>query len=311
MTALRHIIAATDLSAPSLLAVDRGYQLAEDNTAAFTLITAAGIDALAPLRAFLGGERGDVLEQEILARERDALAEVAADPARNRGVAASLRVEPGSASAAIADYVDEMAPDLVVVGAHGKGFLNRFIFGSTASRLVRKSHCPVLVVRNPCLGAYRRLLVAVDFSPASTLALELARKVAPEAEILLLHVFEVPFEGMLSYSSVRNEVIDQYRTQARDDALARLRDMAAAAGLERGRFTVVAEQGEAGTRLSAVEDQFGCDLVLLGKHGQHVVEELLLGSLTSRVLAESRADVLVVTDARRAARPDLDVYVDV
>lgn len=310
MTLLRNIVAATDFSAPSLLAVDRGFQLAADNAAAFTLITAAGLDALAPLRAFLGGEAGKGLEQDVLEREREALAQVAADPARNRGVVASWRVESGSASAVIADFARGMASDLVVVGAHGKGFLHRFIFGSTASRLVRKSHCPVLVVRNPCLGAYHKVLVAVDFSPASTLALEMARKVAPEAEVLLLHVFEVPFEGMLSYSSIRTDVIDQYRTQARDDALARLRDMAAAAGLERGRYKVVAEQGEAGTRLSAVEDQFGCDLVLLGKHGQHVTEELLLGSLTSRVLAESRADVLVVTDPRRPARPDLDTWGD-
>jgi CPA2 family monovalent cation:H+ antiporter-2 len=34
----------------------------------------------------------------------------------------------------------------------------------------------------------------------------------------------------------------------------------------------------------------------MGKHGTHVTEELLLGSVTRRVLAESQADVLVVVD---------------
>lgn len=310
MSELRHLVVATDLSGPSLQAVDRGFQLAADRGANCTLIMAAGLDGLAPLRAFLGEAPERALEQEVLDREREALARVAADPSRNRGVAAAVRVEPGTAVAAIHDYVDGRDPDLVVVGAHGKGFVNRFIFGSTASRLVRKSRRPVLVVRNPCQGPYRRVLVAVDFSPASAQCLRLARLLAPEAGLVLLSVFELPFEGMLSYSSVRNEVIDDYRAQARSEALERLRDMAAAAGLARGDYTLLAEQGEPGSRLSAVEDEYGCDLVVLGKHGRHVAEELLLGSLTSRVLAESRADVLVVTDPRPPLRTGLDDYGD-
>jgi len=36
----------------------------------------------------------------------------------------------------------------------------------------------------------------------------------------------------------------------------------------------------------------------MGKHGTNVTEELLLGSVTKQVLAESRSDVLVVVDKR-------------
>ncbi len=43
-----------------------------------------------------------------------------------------------------------------------------------------------------------------------------------------------------------------------------------------------------------------CDLIDLGKHGIHVTEELLLGSVAKRVLTESRGDVLVVMDPRSA-----------
>jgi len=34
----------------------------------------------------------------------------------------------------------------------------------------------------------------------------------------------------------------------------------------------------------------------MGKHGTNFAEELLLGSVTMQVLAESRSDVLVVVD---------------
>lgn len=298
MTVIRHLLAATDLSAPSLLAVDRGFQLAATTSARYTLLTALGVELLAPLQAFLGKD-GAGLAQEIIDREREELSRLAADPARNRGVSASLRVEPGSALAAITEHADAIDADLILTGAQGQGFISRFVFGSTASRLVRTSRCPVLVVKNPCQGAYRQVLVAVDFSPASALALALARAVAPDAHLLLLNVFELPFEGMLSYSSVRTELIEQFRAEARHQALDRLRGLAEGAGLHKSQYSLLAQQGEAGGRIAALEVELDCDLVVMGKHGLHVTEELLLGSLTSRVITASRADVLVVVDKRR------------
>ncbi len=36
--------------------------------------------------------------------------------------------------------------DLIVMGASGKGGIDRFLFGSTTERVLRKTHCPVLVI---------------------------------------------------------------------------------------------------------------------------------------------------------------------
>jgi nucleotide-binding universal stress UspA family protein len=38
--------------------------------------------------------------------------------------------------------------DLIVVGVHGRGALDRLVFGSTADRLVRLAACPVLTIRS-------------------------------------------------------------------------------------------------------------------------------------------------------------------
>ena len=37
--------------------------------------------------------------------------------------------------------------DLIVVGAHVKGAMERLLLGSTAAQVVRHARCPVLVVR--------------------------------------------------------------------------------------------------------------------------------------------------------------------
>ena len=39
--------------------------------------------------------------------------------------------------------------DLIVIGTHGRTGIDHMLFGSTAEKVVRKAHCPVLTVRIP------------------------------------------------------------------------------------------------------------------------------------------------------------------
>ncbi len=55
-------------------------------------------------------------------------------------------VRPGRAAAAIATEVKEWGADLVVVGSHGKGWVDRLLIGSTSERLVDLLPAAVLVV---------------------------------------------------------------------------------------------------------------------------------------------------------------------
>lgn len=297
MKPLTHILAATDLSAASLDAVDRGFLLAKAAGAQLTVIHALGLDPLAPLRELLG-EHVAAFTQKASDAAHNALQRLVGDPARNHGLTATLRIEPGPPLAAIVGYAQASAPALIVLGAHGKGFLQRMLLGSTTSRLLRKSRCPVLIVKEPARYDYQRALVAVDFSPGSTLALSTARACAPGAELLLLHVVDLPFEGKLRYAGVSERDIQHYRDQARVHAERQMHELAKAAGLAAAQYTTRVAQGDTARQILAEEEAGDCDLIVVGKHGTHVSEELLLGSVTKHVLAESRADVLVVTDAR-------------
>ena len=297
MTMTRHILSATDLSAFSLQAVDRAADLATTTGARHTVLHALGLDALGPLRNLLG-ERADSVAHTAMQQQQAALAAAMAEPARHPGPAPTLRVEEGLASRVVPALVRETDADLVVVGARGQSLLRRLVVGSTASHLMRRSHCPVLVVKNPFQQPYRRVLLPMDFSPGSALALALARELAPRADLVLLHAFDVPFEGMLQYAGVSQDIIHQYRIEARERALRQLREMAAEQGLAAGDYTPLVEHGDAVALITGHQQRLGCDLVVMGKHGTHVTEELLLGSVTKRVLSEGDADVLVVVDKR-------------
>lgn len=56
-------------------------------------------------------------------------------------------VTRGIPSTEIVDHARENDCDLIVMGTHGRGGLNRLLLGSVAERVVRTSEVPVLTVR--------------------------------------------------------------------------------------------------------------------------------------------------------------------
>ncbi len=52
----------------------------------------------------------------------------------------------GPAATEIARIAREQSIDLIVVGSHGRGLIARAILGSTADKVIRSAHCPVMVV---------------------------------------------------------------------------------------------------------------------------------------------------------------------
>ncbi|MEC4684131.1 MAG: universal stress protein [Nitrospirota bacterium] len=47
----------------------------------------------------------------------------------------------------IINFAEENAMDMIVMGTHGRKGLDRLFFGSTAEKVVKGAHCPVLTVR--------------------------------------------------------------------------------------------------------------------------------------------------------------------
>jgi len=289
----KRILAATDLSSNSSQAIDRGFLLAKENQAHYTIVHAIGLTLLSELGGFFS-QNLEKISSSIAAQTDQQLSEVA-NASRNKDSAPfELRLETGKPNIAIPAYAKKSNSDLVLIGAHGSGFLQRALLGSTASRLLRKSPCPVLVVKQEAYCDYTRVLIAIDFSPTSKANISLAQKIAPGASIILLHAYEVPFAGKMQMAGVDEDVIRQYQEEARARATQQLHDLAKQAGLPIGAFTALVLPENAVKIILQTEEKYRCDLIVMGKHGTHVTEDLLLGSVTKRVLAQSRSDVLVV-----------------
>ena len=146
----------------------------------------------------------------------------------------------------------------------------------------------MLVVKQTAHERYRNVLVTVDFSPSSLPALRNARALAPSAEIVLLHAFEVPFEGKLRFAGVDDDTVHHYRFAAKT-----LRALCDEAGLPQHDARLMVLHGDPSRHIIEQEQEQDCDLIAIGKHGESMAEDLLLGSVTRRVLTESQCDVLV------------------
>ncbi len=292
MATLNNFLAATDLSAPARHAVERAAALAGSIGASLALVHVASRAPLDQLRQLLSAADDDV-EQELLDRLRLDLRGLGEAIHQRYGVAPALSVGIGDLLPSLLAEADALPADLLVLGARGASFLRHILLGSTAERLLSSARCPVLVVKQPPHEPYRHLLVPVDFSPIAARTLRLAAALVPNASLTVMHAYDVPFEGQLRYAGVDDAKIAHYRSLAASQARTRLDRLVEESGIDRPRINSLVVQGDVSQRILEQEQESDCDLIVVGKHGEGVFEELLLGSTTKHILAESQNDVLV------------------
>ena len=288
------ILAATDFSPVARHAADRAARLAHEIGASLTLLHVLSGGALAELRLWLGAA-GPGAEQQLRGDAESRLQQLAQTLQAARRVPVHTLLSSGQPFEDIGRQADAVNAAVVVAGARGKGFLRHLTVGTTAERLMRCSQRPLLLVRQNAHEAYRRVLVAVDFSPWSVPALAAAALVAPRAHRVLLSVFQVPFEDKLRFAGVDVSTVEHYRRHARFQAEQRVHALAHRVGLQPGQWEPCILEGDASRRIVEMEQEHDCDLVVLGKQGQSATADLLLGSVTKHVLAEGSSDLLVST----------------
>jgi nucleotide-binding universal stress UspA family protein len=286
-------MAATDFSECAGHAAHRAALLAAQLGTTLTLLHVVNRSFLAKLcDLFVSYEQG---EQALTGNAARMLDEQAAELKTKIGVSDALTLQ---AKVTLGNTHDELLAGssttaLMVLGAHGDNPLRDLLFGSTAERLLRHATQPVLVVRRAPRGPYRRVLVPSDFSPASVTAFDLVERFAPGAALTVVHAFDVPFEGKLRFAGVPEEAIKAHRERAHREALAKLATLDAKS--RNPRLPSIIKPQHPVQLILEAEKSRDADLIVIGRQGQSMVEEALLGSVARRVLSDAQCDVLVDT----------------
>lgn len=137
------IVVPTDGSAGTRRAIDHAVRLATTHDATIHAIYVVNSARYAGFSMETAWEGVDSMLRE---EGEEAVAEIERI-ADSHDVPVETTVLDGSPSTEIVRYADEEHCDLIVMGTHGRGGINRLLLGSVAERVVRSSAIPVLTVR--------------------------------------------------------------------------------------------------------------------------------------------------------------------
>jgi nucleotide-binding universal stress UspA family protein len=193
-------------------------------------------------------------------------------------------------------------PDLVVIGSHGRGGIQRLVLGSVAEKVLRLATCPVLTVRRGVRlvrrsrSPFGTILCPTDFSAAANKAVAYAKRLAQEADakLILMTAVEWPFGGKVTSGAVA-ELQKSIASNA-SEALTRLLPRPASKG---PRAQAIVAVGKASAAIVKVARARSADLIVMGVSGRGALDVALLGSTTHHVIREGAWPVLTVRTGKR------------
>lgn len=297
----RSLLIPLDLAPDSARVTDRAAVLPLAEDARLTLLHVISNRLPRDVRARAGAD----------ARKALAAAARSMRPKLRRSVTLEQVVAVGTPPAEIAKHATAIAADLVVMSRGGGRGLRDLFLGSTAERVIRQGQRPVLVVRLPVRGPYRRPLLALDLDEAAPHVLALALRLIPppRPRIALVHAYEAPFHGVV-YPSLSPEQARRYRQHHRQKALATLDGLLATASVHSNHGPAVDQvswksyvhAGSPRTIIPKTVAKARADVLALGTHGYAGVAHAFLGTVAGDVLRRVPCDVLVVPPRRIASR---------
>jgi universal stress protein A len=151
------------------------------------------------------------------------------------------------------------------------------------------------------MNAPKRILVAVDFSECSRVALKRAAELAGSfgATIDLLHVWTVPTfmppDSLVGYSNATQTFAELVKKEA-EKGLEEFAQQAKAEGIAFGRAYI--HYGEPAHAIVDEAESGNYDLIAIGTHGRTGMSHFLLGSVAEKVVRLSHRPVLTVREPK-------------
>jgi nucleotide-binding universal stress UspA family protein len=276
---MKRLLLATDLSPRSELALARAWQLKRQHGAKLHIchvVDNALPEHLAEAQKLAARS---ILQERIRSFGGDAAASI------------SVAVVIGKPYAAILHEAIEAASELIVLGVH-RGGADGLHLGSTAERVIREGHHPVLVVRRDASAGYQQAVVGVDFSLHSLWAARTGFQLAPQAEFHLVHSYVAPTSAFFA-NYVRAQARDLHVRQLNQAIEGELAAFLARLGDRLPMHKRLVVEGSASDVLLDLAGRLQADLLIAGTHGRTGVAHALLGSVAEDLLLQAHCDVLV------------------
>jgi nucleotide-binding universal stress UspA family protein len=139
---------------------------------------------------------------------------------------------------------------------------------------------------------FSKILVPVDGSENSLRALEQGLFIAKStnSSLTAMHVIENPPTVYVESQKLLNEIMAKYRSEAAK-VLDKCKQVAEKNGVK---IETVMAEGDAASNITGYAENEGFDLIVIGSRGLGRFKEMVLGSVSSKVLHHTKCSVLIV-----------------
>jgi nucleotide-binding universal stress UspA family protein len=142
------------------------------------------------------------------------------------------------------------------------------------------------------VGVPSKILVPVDGSENSKRAFLQALSLAKStgAKVTAVHVIETPPTVYVESQKLLNSLLEKYRAES-----AKVLDVFEELAKKQGATVeAVAMEGDPASKIVGYADKGGFDMIVMGSRGLGRFKEMMLGSVSSKVLHHAKCSVLIV-----------------
>lgn len=218
-----------------------------------------------------------------------------AEPLRKAGLQVEISVrQAGVVADEILAAAAEFQADMLAVGSRSHNLSTRIFLGSVARDLVRKATLPLLLVRiEPdvkateahcrlvCSDTLRHVLLATDLSKHATAAEVIAVALAGRAKQI---------DCLSVVTRAARDAMPAWPLMVR----AALEDLSRRIEAAGGRGEVLVTEGEPSAEVARVAAARDCSLIVVGKHGQSWVKDMVIGRSAAHLCESAGLPVLLV-----------------
>jgi nucleotide-binding universal stress UspA family protein len=302
---IRRILCPTDFSVSSARALRHAGALSLRFGAPLSVLHvipfAAATGASLPYFPTLPQVATDELRKQANEQLRGSVA-----PLQARGCQLALELREGEPWREICESAQQSGANLLVMGTHGRGALERMLLGSVAETVLRNAPCPVLTLsheREPATetpGAFSRIVCATDLSEPSqhTVDYAVSLAVASGARLTLLHVLEgLPSQDPLS-DAASFHAVERFLSVTRQWAAQQLRRAVSDEARARCEVEERVVAGRPSKKILELAAELSADLVVMGWRTKTLWGAPLFGSNALHVVRAARCPVLNVHPPR-------------
>lgn len=276
------ILVPTDFSETSDRALEYAKAMASEDRAQLLLMHVSPPVSLMtpPEAAWIDQEGIEAAEAERLEQSSAAL--------RAEGYNATAISRSGPLYDEILTAVKQNDVDLIVIGTHGRRGYNRLLLGSDAEAVLRKAHCPVLLV-GPAVPPLqdkkwplREVICATNLDPRSAHIAAFAHKLATQhgAELVLFHAQQPNSKQQPDWVAFE-DAFHQYVSEEQGSY-----------SWLRNRVATTAP----GVDVVYLAKQRGSDLIVMGAHPASSIATHLAPGIAATVLSEAPCPVMTLLE---------------